>query len=279
MAKRLSVEEATRKVIDNINLLKDAENVDIEKHMNRYASLRELEGEERETVYQEIAFALFGDYREEEGELDPEEEPQEIPQEAPQDEPQGMDEEPQEVAPQMVEEEPQEEAPGLQARGKRENVPFSVVLPPRAEIVPLASPEVATKSLLERLLSFWDGTTATIETAWEMYLYPVVMVLLSLLGAVWAVAKTVASLLWMGGKVAYRGARVALPVMGAITIQAWGCAVVVVLLGAKIALQGGKMALQGARVAYQGATLAAKEIKRGWELREEMCREWREEVA
>ena len=274
MAKRLSVEEATRKVIDNINLLKDAEGVDIEKHMNRYASLRALEGEEREEAYKEISFALFGDYREEEGELDPEEEPQEIPQEAPQEEPSRM-EEPQ-VAPQMVEE---EEAPELRAREKRENVPFSVVLPPRAELVPLASPEVATKSLLERLLSFWDGTTATIETAWEMYLYPVVMVLLSLLGAVWAVAKTVASLLWMGGKVAYRGARVALPVMGAITIQAWGCAVVAVLLVAKIALQGGKMALQGARVAYQGATLAAKEIKRGWELREEMCREWREEVA
>ena len=170
----------------------------------------------------------------------------------------------------MVEEEPQEEeAPELRARGKQETVAFSVVLPPRAEIVPLASPEVATKSLLERLLSFWDGTTATIETAWEMYLYPVVMVLLSLLGAVWMVAKGGGYLLLSGGKMAYRGARVALPVMGAITIQAWGCAGVVVLLGAKIALQG-------ARVAYQGATLAAKEIKRGWELREEMCKEWRE---
>ena len=277
MAKRLSVEEATRKVIDNINLLKDAEGVDIEKHMNRYASLRALEGEEREEAYKEISFALFGDYREEEGELDPEEEPQEIPQETLQDEPQGMEEEPQAI-PQMIEEpsrmeEPQEEeAPELRAREKLETMAFSVVLPPRAEIVPLVAPEVATITLLDRLLSLWDGVTATIETAWEMYLAPVAMVLLSLLGAVWAVSKTVASLLWMGGKMAYRGARVALPVMGAITIQAWGIVAVIALLGAKIALQG-------ARVAYQGATLAAKEARRGWELREEMCREWREEVA
>lgn len=265
MAKRLSVEEAMRRVIDNINLLKDAENVDIEKHMNKYASLRALEGEEREEVYKEIAFTLFGDYREEEGapDLDPEEEPQEIPQGAPQDEPQGMEEEPQ-VAPQM-----REEPSRFNHELKQENVAFSVVLPPRAEIVPLVSPEVATINLLDRLLSLWDGFTATIETAWEMYLYPVVMVLLSLLGAVWAVARGGGYILLTGGKMAYRGARVALPVMGAITIQAWGMVVVIALLGAK-------MALQGARVAYQGATIAAKEARRGWELREEMCKEWRE---
>jgi len=63
MAKRLSKEEAINRVIDKINLLKDAESADIEMYMNRYVILRDLEGQAREDAYQDIAFALFGDYR------------------------------------------------------------------------------------------------------------------------------------------------------------------------------------------------------------------------
>ena len=278
MAKRLTVEESKQKVIDYINGLHDAENANIEKYMDRYASLRALEGEAREEAYKDIAFAIFGDYRETEAPDQAEdEEPEEILQ-AEEVEPEEILQA-EEVEPQLeTEVEPQmrEEAPELRAREKLENVAFSVVLPPKAEIVPLVSPEAATKSLLERLLSFWDGTTATIETAWEMYLYPVVMVLLSLLGAVWAVSKTVASLLWMGGKMAYRGARAALPVMGASIIRAWGVMAVAALLGAKLAIWGAHAGIRAASFGADLATTAAGQIRAGWQMREDLINEWRE---
>lgn len=264
MAKRLSVEESKQKVIDAINLLKDAENANIEKYMDRYASLRALEGEAREEAYKDIAFAIFGDYRETEAPDQAEdEEPEEILQ--------AEEEKPLEVEPQM-----REEAPELQAKGKLESVAFSVVLPPKAEIVPLVSPEAATKSLLDRILAIWDGTTATIETAWEMYLYPVFMVLLSVLGAAWAVTRAGALILWTGARMAYRGARMALPVIGAYIIQAWGVMVVVALLGAKLAIWG---AHAGSKVVSFGAdlaTTAAGQIRAGWQMREDLINEWRE---
>lgn len=60
MAKRLSVEEATRRVIDTINLLTYAEDVNIYSYMDRYASLRNLPEREKDDVYDDISFALFG---------------------------------------------------------------------------------------------------------------------------------------------------------------------------------------------------------------------------
>ena len=62
MAKRLSKEEAIQKVVDKINLMKDPESVDIGKHMDRYAVLRDLEGDEKEEAYKEISAALFGSW-------------------------------------------------------------------------------------------------------------------------------------------------------------------------------------------------------------------------
>ena len=260
MAKRLSVEESKQKVIDYINGLHDAENANIEKYMDRYASLRALEGEAREEAYKDIAFAIFGDYRE-----------TEAPDQA------------EEVEPQLetVEVEPPSEiislgTPELRAREKLETVAFSVVLPPRAELVPLASSEVATKSLLERLLSFWDGTTATIETVWEMYLYPVLMVLLSVLGAAWAVTRTGALILWTGARMAYRGARAALPVVKVVFIQAWGSVVVMALMGARMAVYAARAGMMAASFVADLAARAAGEIRDGWQMREDLINEWRE---
>lgn len=68
MAKRLSKEEAIVRVIGKVNLLKDAESADIEKYMNGYAALRDLEGQEREAAYNDIVFALFGTKLEDEAE-------------------------------------------------------------------------------------------------------------------------------------------------------------------------------------------------------------------
>lgn len=63
MAKRLSVEEARGRVIDTINVLKNAESADLDKCMCKYAVYRDLQEnspEEYEAEYVQISNALFG---------------------------------------------------------------------------------------------------------------------------------------------------------------------------------------------------------------------------
>jgi hypothetical protein len=63
MGKRLTVEEARGRVIDTINLLKDAESADIDKHMCKYSVYRammESNPEEYENEHSMISRALFG---------------------------------------------------------------------------------------------------------------------------------------------------------------------------------------------------------------------------
>lgn len=60
---KYTTEQATQKVIDTINTLQDAQSASIDKYMSRYACFREIAGTaEYETHYQNIAYALFGDY-------------------------------------------------------------------------------------------------------------------------------------------------------------------------------------------------------------------------
>lgn len=60
MAKRLTAEEARGRVIDSINLLKDAESADIDRYMSKYAVYRDMAPEEYEAEYAMITRALFG---------------------------------------------------------------------------------------------------------------------------------------------------------------------------------------------------------------------------
>ena len=63
MAKRLTAEEARWKVIDTVNLLKNAEGADIDRYMGKYSvyrAMKESNPEEYEAEYTQISNALFG---------------------------------------------------------------------------------------------------------------------------------------------------------------------------------------------------------------------------
>jgi hypothetical protein len=63
MAKRLTAEEARWKVIDTVNLLKNAEGADIDRYMGKYSvyrAMKEEAPEEYEAEYTQISNALFG---------------------------------------------------------------------------------------------------------------------------------------------------------------------------------------------------------------------------
>lgn len=252
MAKRLTVEEATQRVIDTVNLLKDAESADIWKYMDKYAALRDLEGEEREEAYKAISSALLGDALEESETIQEAEELQ-VMEEAPEDIPKELEE----VA-----------APTVKERGKQEECAFSV-RPPKVEVPPVGSAPGARRSILDTLLSVWYRVSDEVAVDFEVFVLPLLAFLGAALGVVAGATGKGAT---RGAFLAHRGFLRALPVARVSLIHLWGAVAVLALLGAKMTILGARM---GAKV----ATKAAGTIREGWSMRAELVNEWRAEAA
>ena len=56
----MTLERAIQRATDMANCSGENESIDIYKYMNRYKAIRELPEEQYESVYDDIAFRLFG---------------------------------------------------------------------------------------------------------------------------------------------------------------------------------------------------------------------------
>ena len=297
MARKLTVEEATRKVIDKINLLKDPASADVEKYMNGYASLRDLEGAAWEDAYRDIVFALFGDYRKvstesEEAEaqqsqgeeapspVEPEQSTQSEEAEAqqsqgeeapspvePEESTQSEETEAQEVteeeAPAIVEPEASTQSEETEAQEETVREAPAIVEPEAStgaeEPGTLEVTEVKTPSAVDTFYWILDEVAADLSATWEVWIQP------GLLFLIWTALPFLFGHLLSGGayllSVGARKGRTAFPAITGGLFQAVGSIAVLAVMGGR------------------GAVLLAREVKAGWQMRTELVNEWKEEAA
>lgn len=233
MGKRLSVEEARGRVIDAVNLLRDAESADLDRYMCRYAiyrTMREESPEEYEAEYTQISRALFG-HPVEVIHADPEPQREEKP------------------APVVL--------PPL--------TPATLPVIPPEELGPDPRPHsfkreesLGTCGFLDYLGAAWESLiglyfllTSFFEVAWEE--------LAPRLGVLWIMAGRMARVTAWGAVAVARGARRGAIVATGATKRAVGLSKVVLIhlvgLGACMALLGAKMAVSMAGIIMDGWTM------------------------